>query len=138
MHLLKSFLPKMGRKLRGGSSWNKLPKIPLMLDFTSNVWFFFSFFLCLLTCLASFLSFFSPLSLILYRGVSFLLLGAHMFIFSLIFVGFCFCFCFYFLENSFGLIFYAIFFFLTLMKCPFIHNFLKIIICYFLFYLIGT
>ena len=36
----KKFLPKMGRKLGG----DVLPKIPLMLDFTSNVFFFFFYF----------------------------------------------------------------------------------------------
>ena len=40
----KKFLPKIGRKLGEGSSWNELPKIPLMLDFTSNVSPFFFFF----------------------------------------------------------------------------------------------
>ena len=58
----QKILSKMGRKL---SSWNKIPKIPLTLDFTSMGWLFFVFFfpmifsLCLLTCLAFFsLSFF--------------------------------------------------------------------------------
>ena len=172
-----------GKKTEGGSSWNKLPKIPLTLDFhLHRVGFFFSFdfflslftnvlglffffdffFLCLLTCLAVFYFFitnvlgffffflwffffpyllitnvlgfffvfvFSSLSLILSGRVSFLhfffFLGTHMFIFLLILVGFCFC-SLFFLENSFGLIFYAIFFFFALMKCLSTHNFLKV------------
>ena len=66
----------------------------------------------------------------------FFFLGAHMFIFSLILVGFCFCSFFFFLENNFGLISYAIFF--SLIKCPSIHSFfLKYNVLLFV-YLKGT
>ena len=109
----KRFFPKIERKLGRKSSWNEIPKIPLTLEFTSKsptCWLFFFFlwfFLSLL--LTNVLAFFSPLilsgqvgffsffSLIFSRRVAFffffllfLFIFYHMFIFSLILVGFCF------------------------------------------------
>ena len=119
----KSFLSKMERKLRGEAHKMNFQKYPSRWTSPPMCWFFFF----LLTCLAFF---FLCLSLILSGCVSFLHFffffgGAHMFIFLLILVGFCFC-SLFFLENSFGLIFYAFFFFFALMKCLSIHNFLKV------------
>ena len=73
--------------------------------------FFFSFFLSLLTCWLFFSLIFCSL------------LTCWLFFF------------FYFVWTSWLLF---LFYFFNLMNCPFVHNFFKSIICYFLFYLIGT
>ena len=59
-----------------------------------------------------------------------------MFIFLLILVGFCFC-SFFFLENNFGLISYAFFFYTLMSVYLYIIFFFKSIMCYLLLYLIG-
>ena len=66
------------------------------------------------------------------------LLSSFFFFFSLIFLDVLAFFFFIFFgkkkKNCFGLISYAIFFFLTLMKCQSIHNFFKSIMCHFPFF----
>ena len=131
----KSFLSKMERKLRGEAHKMNFQKYPSRWTSPPMCWFFF-FFTNVLGFFFS-LSFFDFVWMCQLSSFFFFFLGAHMFIFLLILVGFCFC-SLFFLENSFGLIFYAIFFFFCFNEVSIYTQFFKSIMCYFLFYLIGT
>ena len=129
----KSFLSKMERKLRGEAHKMNFQKYPSCWTSPLMCWFFFFFYeRAWLFFFFVFLWFYLD---VLAFFIFFFFWGAHMFIFLLILVGFCFCSPF-FLENSFGLIFYSIFFFFN--EVSIYTQFFKSIMCYFLFYLIGT
>ena len=135
----KSFLSRMERTLRGEahkmnfqkylSRWTSPPMCLFFFFFllTCLAFFFFVFSSLFTNVLGFFFVFFiTSLSLILSGRVSFLqffFLGAHMFIFLLILVGFCFC-SYFFFRKQFWVTFLCYFF--SLMKCLSIHNFLKV------------
>ena len=111
----KSVLPKSGKNWEGEVHEMSFQKYPSRWRL-ARCFFFFLFFL--LTCL---------------------LLSSFFFFFSLIFLDVLAFFFFIFFgkkkkKKCFGLISYAIFFFLTLMKCQSIHNFFKSIMCHFPFF----
>ena len=90
--------------------------------------FFFSFFLSLLTCwLFFFLDFLLSINVLAFFFFFFDFVWTCWLLFFFSFFNFRKYFCVNFLC-----------FFFNLMNCPFVHNFFKSIICYFLFYLIGT
>jgi len=132
---LKSFLPKMERKLRERSSWIELPKIPM--EFTSKspmswlllFYLFIYFFTCRLPLffflfpLIFYFSITNVLDFFFFGCVAFFFFffyfwGAHMsYVFSLILV--------FFFRKQFWVNFLCHLFF-TLMKCPSIYIFLKV------------